>query len=133
MNRRNTLQKEIILNAVQSLKNHATAEEVYAFVNTQYPNISRGTVYRNLNLLSEDKFINRIEVPNAADHYDHNCSKHFHVHCIKCDKIFDVCLDDFPDMLKHVQGKENFQFLDYDIMFKGICYYCQQKQEVKNG
>lgn len=133
MKRRNTLQKEIVLNAVQSLKNHATAEEIYTFINKEYPNISKGTVYRNLNVLSKDGLIQRVEIPNAADHYDHNYSKHFHVHCIKCNKVFDVFSDDLPNMLHLVQDTNEIHFLDYDIMFKGICRQCQQKMEKKNG
>ena len=125
MNRRNTIQKDIVLNAVQTLKNHATAEEIYAFVIKQHPTISKGTIYRNLNILSQEGLIKHIELPNGADRYDHQCMKHFHVRCIYCDKIFDVEVDNLPDITQFVQGAKDIQFLDYDIIFKGICHHCR--------
>ena len=52
--KRNTIQRALTLEAVQKLQSHPTADEVYAAVSAEHPHISRGTVYRNLNQLSED-------------------------------------------------------------------------------
>jgi len=49
---------------------HPTADEVYEMARKGNPNISRGTVYRNLNLLAENGEIARLNMPIGPDHYD---------------------------------------------------------------
>ena len=64
--KRNTIQRALVLEAVNSLKCHATADEIYDFIAAEHPSISKGTVYRNLNQLSEIGMIRRVEVPDSA-------------------------------------------------------------------
>lgn len=127
MIRRTTIQKEMILNAVNSLHNHATADEVYELVRAAHPHISKGTVYRNLNCLADEGKIRKIEVPDGPDRFDHLCTPHYHIHCCKCGRIFDVDMEVLPGLTDRVKDKHGFAFLDYDIMFKGICPDCQKK------
>ena len=65
--KRKTIQRALTLRAVQTMQSHPTADEVYEAVSAEHPNISRGTVYRNLNQLSEDGEIREMEVPGGAD------------------------------------------------------------------
>ena len=68
---RNTKQREEVLHSVKALCNHPSAEEVYAHVRTNNPNISKGTVYRNLNLLTDLNEISKVEMPgNEPDRFD---------------------------------------------------------------
>ncbi len=127
MNRRDTIQKRLVTDAVRELGCHATAEEVYAHITEVYPSISKGTVYRNLNTLSEDGEIRRIEVPGAADHFDHNCEDHYHVICVRCGKVFDVDMEPLPSLTERINDTHGFDFLDFDIIFKGICPECQER------
>ena len=126
MEKRNTIQKELILQAVKSLKNHASAEEIYQFIAAQYPNIGKATVYRNLNVLSEEGKILKIEIPNGADHYDHQTFEHYHVLCVKCEKVFDVDIPLQNDLIGKIGDKHGFDFLNYEILFKGICPECKK-------
>lgn len=64
MTRHNTIQRSLVLDVVNRLKSHATADEVYAEVAATHPNISKATVYRNLNLLSEMGMIRKLEIPD---------------------------------------------------------------------
>ena len=128
MVRRNTIQRELILNAVHSLKNHATAEEIYNMIKQAHPSIGRGTVYRNLNILAEEGKIRKVEVIGSPDRFDHICEKHFHVRCIKCGRLFDIELESVPELKPKTKDSGDMQFLDYDIMFKGICPDCQEKE-----
>ncbi len=127
MIRRTTIQKELILNAVISLHNHPTADEVYKLVQASHPHISKGTVYRNLNCLAEEGKIRKIEVPEGPDRFDHICTPHYHIHCCKCDRAFDVDMEVVSDLIDKVKDTQGFCFLDYDILFKGICPDCQKK------
>ena len=127
MIRRTTIQKELVLDAVSRLHNHATADEIYKLVHTAHPHISKGTVYRNLNCLAEEGKIRKLEVPGGSDRFDHTCTPHYHIHCCKCGRAFDVDMEVVSGLIDQVKDKHGFDFLDYDIMFKGICPDCQKK------
>ena len=125
MNRRNTIQKELVLRAVRELGCHATAEEIYNHIIGRHPSVSKGTVYRNLNILADAGEIRRIEIPGAADCYDHFCERHYHVKCVSCGRVFDAETGELPDLLGSIRDSRGFEFLDYDIIFKGICPDCK--------
>ena len=126
MIRRNTIQKNLILNTVHDLKKHATADDIYNIIAQKQPSVSKATVYRNLNILAEEGKIRKIEVAGGPDFFDYICEKHFHVRCIKCGQIFDVELEPFPELKPSTRNSSSMQFLDYDILFKGICSDCQE-------
>ncbi len=126
--KRNTIQRSLILEAVNKLKCHATADEIYQIITHEHPHISKGTVYRNLKQLSEDGEIRKLEVPGAADRFDHRCHDHYHVRCIKCNRVFDVVMDYIEGLEKRIQDTQGFDFCGYDLMFKGICPDCRKKE-----
>ena len=126
--KRKTIQRALTLRAVQTMQSHPTADEVYETVSAEHPNISRGTVYRNLNQLSEDGEIREMEVPGGADRFDHCCHAHYHVRCLTCGRVFDVDMDYIPDLANSIKDNHGFQFSGYDLMFKGICPACLQAQ-----
>lgn len=125
---RNTLQCSLVLKTVQELKCHATAEEVYSAVYNQYPNISKTTVYRNLNELANEGKIRKLEIPGQADHYDHIFSQHYHIRCLNCGKVFDIDLDKIIDLQSSIKNAFGFAVKGYDLIFKGICPKCQKKE-----
>lgn len=125
MIQRNTIQIGLVLKAVNELKCHASADEVYNRINKEYPNISRATVYRDLNQLADSGKILRVEIPNGSARYDHQTYKHYHVVCQKCNRVFDVDMDEIMDLQSKIKEKHGFQFNDYDIVFKGICPECK--------
>lgn len=127
MERRNTIQRDIVLKAVRSLGNHASADEIYACVSKDFPSIGKGTVYRNLNILAEEGEIRKVEIPEGPDRFDHNVGKHYHVTCIKCRKVFDADMDVLTDLNEKIHSKNGMIFLDHDIVFKGLCPNCQEK------
>ena len=97
MERRNTVQKDLVLNAVKGMKSHPTADQVYNLISKDYPSIGKGTVYRNLNILAESGEIKKIEIPDGADRFDFNTSEHYHSQCIECKSVFDVNFDAIPE------------------------------------
>jgi len=128
MERRNTIQKELVLNAVLEMHRHVTAEEVYNFIKNEYPTIGKGTVYRNLSILVDEGKIRKVEITGGADCFDFMLKKHYHVKCIKCARVFDVDMDEIKELESFIHDKQGFEFLDYDILFKGICRECQNKK-----
>ena len=122
---RNTIQRSAILATVNCLKSHPTADEVYDEISKTYPTISRATVYRNLNQLWEGDCINKIEVPNGADCFDHIVTKHYHIKCSTCGKVFDVEMEYIEDLEKSIRNSNGFDFSGHDIIFKGVCPKCK--------
>ena len=125
MNNRNTIQRSLVLKAVKDLACHATADEVYDKVVKRHANISRGTVYRNLNLLSDMGKIRKVKMPGGADRYDNTCHEHYHAKCMKCGKVFDVEMDFISDLENNIKDSSGFEFTGHDIIFKGICIKCK--------
>lgn len=125
MERRNTIQKDLVLKTVQELKRHLTADEVYEFIKKEHPTIGRGTVYRNLKILVEEGAIRKVEVPDGSDRFDFTLKDHYHVKCVKCGDIFDVDMEQLPDLKAKIRDTHGMEFLGYDIFFKGICPTCR--------
>jgi len=118
----NTLQKTLILEAVQAMDNHPTAEEIYCKVSEKCSNISRGTVYRNLNKLADDGKILRVAVANAPDRFDKTTYDHCHFRCLKCGGISDFKAVHEIDIDRY--KSDDFDLTGYDILFNGFCKRC---------
>lgn len=127
MKKRNTIQGQLVLNAVRQLSNHPTADDVYNHVEKLYPNISKATVYRNLNSLVEDGMLIKISVPDAADRFDHTLEKHYHIKCMKCKEFMDLNLDYMQELDDRVSDLTKYKILSHDVAFKGICPKCIDK------
>ena len=93
MKNRNTIQRAPVLEAVNALQCHATADEVYEAIKKEHPTVSKATVYRNLNLLSEMGEIRKMEIPGGADRFDHRCHDHCQGRGEQCGGVFDVDMD----------------------------------------
>ena len=126
MIKRHTIQRSLVFEAVNKLQCHATADEIYEAIAKEHPNVSRATVYRNLNLLSEIGDIRKIEIPGGADRFDHRCHDHCHVKCEKCGRVFDVDMEYITDLEKNIKDDRGFSFTGYDILFRGICPECKK-------
>ena len=126
MARRNTIQKQLVIAAVRSLENHPTADEVYNCIISEYPDISKGTVYRNLNTLVETGLLNKIAVPSGADRYDHILTKHYHIQCMNCGAFEEVETKYIKDLDGKISQSTGYQIENRGIVFSGICPKCQK-------
>lgn len=130
MNKRNTIQKQLVLNSIKILANHPTAEEIYNNIILHYPGISKATVYRNLNNLAEEGLLLRLKVPDGADKYDITTASHYHAVCSGCGKFVDLELageDDGIDISRF--SMKDFTVEDYSILFRGLCKDCRDHKK----
>ena len=134
MNRRNTKQRQLVAAAVRALE-HPSAEEVYAAVSRENPNIGKATVYRNLNLLTRQGEIGRVPRGEGADRYDFRTDKHYHMRCRACGKVFDAPMAPLPSPAKLLGDTGGFVVEDHTIEFVGLCPGCYKKisEDNKNG
>ena len=124
--KRNTIQRTLVAQAVQQLQSHATAEEVYDAVAREHPHISKGTVYRNLNQLAEEGEIQKLEMPDGPDCFDHRLHRHYHAKCSRCGRVFDVDMDYMDDLVRLVKDAHGFAINGHNLVFTGVCTTCQQ-------
>jgi len=127
MGKRNTIQRQLVIAAVRTLENHPTAEEVYNCIVTEYPDISKGTVYRNLNSLVETGLLNKVAVPSGADRFDHILTRHYHIECTDCGAFSDVDTEYLEDIDLKISKATNYKMDNHDIVFRGLCPKCQAK------
>lgn len=123
---RNTIQKELISNALHEL-NHPTADEIYEYIRKRYPNISRGTVYRNLSLLIDKGQADKIAVPDYADRFDCNTERHYHARCRGCGRVVDTqYAQPLPvEFYESDAVDSDFDVEGYEITLVGLCSDCK--------
>ena len=127
MNRvRKTIQQKLVLEAVKSLHNHPTMDQVYEEVRRRYPEIGRATVYRNLLQLSEEGKINSVSLPVSPMRYDDSTSPHYHFRCRQCDDILDIDADLENVFEGRVKAPHGISIEAFNLVFTGLCHRCNQ-------
>ncbi|NCB32589.1 MAG: transcriptional repressor [Erysipelotrichia bacterium] len=130
MNRRCTRQKQIILRVISGDGVHMTADEVYAAVRKEDPEIGLATVYRNLNLMCEEGRIQKVS-DNGVSFYDGNPAPHDHFVCRICGTIMDAPTT-YDRALDAAVEEAGGVIVDrHSIIFSGICSECMEKQKEK--
>lgn len=123
---RMTKQRKTILKVLKNTDSHPTADEIYEEVKKEIPNISLGTVYRNLNLLADKGKIIVINYANDQSHYDGNTENHYHFRCNNCGDVFDLELDLLDKKVNNkVENNTNFKVENHRLEFYGLCPSCQ--------
>ncbi len=127
--KRNSKQRDAVLAAVKAVRTHPTAAQIYDDVREVIPNISLGTVYRNLAELKTNGDIIGFESPDGAEHFDGNTDGHWHFCCLGCKKIFDLKKYDVfgnPELLTEL-GEMKLDVKFAEVMLYGYCDLCKQQ------
>jgi Fe2+ or Zn2+ uptake regulation protein len=119
-----TKQQLIIRRLLERSETHPTAEELYLEAKKEMPNISMGTVYRNLGQMAEEGSIVRLHFAGHPDHYDKTIRPHDHAICVKCGLITDVELNSIKPM---IEDALHVGILSYELNIQCVCNACQSK------
>ena len=122
--RRNTRQRKLVLDAVRQSYNHPTADEIYNAVREQDDKISRGTVYRNLNLLADAGEILSIKTPGGS-RFDRTIEPHAHIICTSCSRVIDVPLPFDAQLDAKASEQIGWHVTSHYTIFEGLCPDCQ--------
>ena len=125
---RDTRQRRLVLEAVRSRADHPSADDIYLAVREKDERISRGTVYRNLNVLAQSGEITHVKVP-SADRYDLRQEKHYHLFCVGCGAVTDAPLAYRQLLDRQVESDTGFAVERHRMIFEGLCPACQAKQK----
>lgn len=122
-------QRESIKKYLMTTREHPTADAVYLHVKEEFPNISLGTVYRNLNLLTDIGEVVKISSQDGGDRFDGNVKPHNHFFCTCCGNIIDLDLDMQKIEEVNAAAAENFDGIieSSTTIFYGKCKSCTPK------
>lgn len=126
-------QREAILAYLRSTNEHPTADMVYENVRKEIPNISLGTVYRNLNLLVDCEDIIKLTVDGKSDRFDWNVEPHYHVMCTRCGSVMDLKIDPLNHIDVLAESAFDGKISGHFIQFKGLCGKCVKLIDKRNG
>lgn len=118
-----------ILNALQETDVHPTADWVYARLKPRYPNLSLGTVYRNLKKFCENGRAVSVGVINGQEHFDGRVDPHAHFVCKQCGAVLDVPEEFFQEEdFVRLSAKYRLQVENARVLFEGLCPQCQESE-----
>ncbi len=122
-------QRESIKEFLMEQTTHPTADMVYENMKQIYPNISLGTVYRNLSLLTELGDIQKLSCMGGADRYDARTHPHCHFICTECGKVMDLHVQTTDVLLREAEEHFNGKITGCSARFFGLCEECIKKQK----
>lgn len=117
-------QREAIKSYLAQTKEHPTADTVYMNIRNTYPNISLGTVYRNLNLLAEQGEILKINCQDGSDRFDGNPEPHYHFLCTSCGRVLDLEMESIDHINVIANAAFNGKVEGHMTYFFGLCPDC---------
>jgi len=124
---RMTRQRRAIPEALKRPGEHLTADGVQERVRRRrISNISLGTVYRNLEILSRAGLIRKLCLGGGSRQYDGGIHRHDHVRCVECGRIEDVPADPFADPDAAARRSSDFERLGHPLEFEGLCADCRK-------
>ena len=120
-----TSRQKAILELIKNTQVHPSAEWVFDHVRRQFPNISLGTVYRNLGILRDEGLLNSVAGARGREHWDARLDPHNHLICMNCHGIFDLHKGEEPNLAK-IQIENDCQIDHYQLVFYGLCKQCRK-------
>ncbi|MDE0034744.1 MAG: transcriptional repressor [Deltaproteobacteria bacterium] len=123
MSTRRTRQLQVIWDVVKDEMSHPTADQIYERVRREIPNISLGTVYRNLQKLAVDGKLQILNI-ERTQHFDPILGKHPHFICENCGKVYDVTLDRREEAAPVLSPDTGFTVTSHQLSLYGTCETC---------
>ena len=123
-----TRQRKVILEELRKLNTHPSADEIYEVVRHRLPRISLGTVYRNLEVLSELGEIQKLELSGLLKRFDWNTKKHYHIRCVRCSRVDDAPIAPLNKLDNELYGATVFEIIGHNLEFTGLCPECSRKE-----
>lgn len=131
--RKHSRKRDAILDCMRSTTCHPTAEWVYQQLKPVFPDLSLGTVYRNLAMFKANGTIQSIGVVGGLERYDAQVYPHAHFICTCCGKVTDLPMDQLdPALLEDAARLANGAITGYQLQFTGLCAVCNETNEPKN-
>ena len=125
--RKYSRQRESIQRCLMQRTDHPTADMIYSEIQKEYPNISLGTVYRNLNLLVELGEASKLVCGDGYDRFDPDTRPHYHFVCRKCGAVSDLKMTLLKDLEHLASVYTNGTIEGHSMLFYGTCEQCKKR------
>lgn len=127
--KRFSAKREAILDVLRQTDTHPTAEWVYQQLKPRFPDLSLGTVYRNLTAFRQEGTVISVGVVNGQERFDAEVTPHTHFICTCCGGVYDLFDLAVPEELKQAPARLYGLRVDhYHLTFQGACKLCLSKQ-----
>ncbi len=136
MQYRNSYQRNRILQILKETNSHPTADWVYSKLKAEIPELSIGTVYRNLKVLMEQGHIQKLPFGSTFDRFEAKIGPHYHLVCDKCGLVKDFEMPQYSTINSKAEQISTFKISRHRIDFFGLCENCQnniKKQTKRKG
>ena len=122
---RMTRQRRTIIEVLENVDTHPPADEVYEMVRRRLPHISLGTVYRNLDILSEHGLIRKLELGGSQRRFDGKVKNHYHIRCTRCGRVEDAPVEPLSKLEETLRGASDYEIVGHRLEFVGLCPRCK--------
>lgn len=126
-------QRESIKTCLTGRRDHPTADMIYTSIRETYPNISLGTVYRNLNLLVDLGEIQKLTCGDGKEHFDADTSPHYHFVCKSCGSVLDLPMHAISGLEEEAARCLNARIDTHTVYFYGDCADCLASDNKNNN
>lgn len=123
-----TPQRLAIYRVLAANPSHPSAEDVFRRIKPEMPSLSRGTVYRTLELFQRHGLINRVPTDADTAHFDANLDEHHHLVCVRCHSVRDLELDELPMPFEPPEHLHGYRVLGQRLHVMGLCPTCRKKR-----
>jgi len=124
---RQTRQRETILKMLKGTYSHPTADQVYDEVRKDIPNISKGTVYRNLGVLQKMGLVSELDLSRSQIRFETKREAHYHFQCKLCGRVYDLEEPVDGSLDERVSRRTGFKVAGHQTEFRGLCKTCQNQ------
>ncbi len=122
---RNTKQREVILKFLMNTRSHPTADDIYDEVREEVPNISKGTVYRNLKVLQEMGQVRELNLDGTKSRFEVAIASHYHFRCENCGRVLDLDVPIHTELDREIAEQTGLRISHHQLEFRGLCHGCQ--------
>ncbi len=123
---RKSRQRTALLELLRSTKTHPTASWLYDRMKPVFPDLSPGTVYRNLTILAEQNLVRILRSGSTFDRFDAETGIHYHIVCERCGKVEDIDLPAGHACEEEAQRASGYEITSHRLDYFGICPDCQK-------
>jgi Fur family peroxide stress response transcriptional regulator len=123
--RRNTNHREAILKVLINTRSHPTADDIYDEVREKIPNISKGTVYRNLKVLQEMGRVRELNLDGTKSRFEVAIASHYHFRCENCSRVLDLDVPIHTELDREIAKQTGLRISHHQLEFSGLCHDCQ--------
>lgn len=125
-----TRQRRAILDFLRNTRSHPTADQIYESVRRNIPTISKGTVYRNLQVLIDSGIVSVLDIRGTLSRYELRQEAHYHFRCEACGRVYDLDEPVDPGLDDRISKRTGFIVSGHQTEFRGRCAECYRPSPI---